>query len=117
MSGNNLSDVSINTANSKAVMVGSHIKKQYTFKFQGFVQPELLKMTPYKPYTSDLPHNYELYSLDNFKDWNILWKANDGTSKVAMTPATHILNKKIKSTTINRINNILVANTIVVQNK
>ena len=66
--GTNPSDVSIDTANSKEVMVGSYITEQHTFKFQRSVQPELPNMTSYKPQADDLPHNYELNFLDNFKD-------------------------------------------------
>ena len=40
-------DVSVDTANSKEVMAGSHITKQRTFKFPGFFQRELLNVTSY----------------------------------------------------------------------
>ena len=86
--------MSIDTANSEEVMAGSHITVQHIFKFQGSVQPELLNMTSYKPHADDLPQNYELDFLDNFKDWNILSKANDGTNNIANTPSINILNQE-----------------------
>ena len=43
--GTNPCDMSVDTANSKEDMGGSHIIEQRTFKFRGFVQPELLSMT------------------------------------------------------------------------
>ena len=58
-------------------------------------------MTPYKPHTCDLPQNYELDLLNNFKGLNILSKANDVTNNIANIPATDILNQEIKTTTIN----------------
>ena len=51
-------------------------------------------MTPYKPYAYDSSQNYELDSLDNFKDLNILSMANNVANKVANTPATNILNQE-----------------------
>ena len=92
--GTNPSDVSIDIANSEEVMTGSCITEQRIFKFQGSVQPELLNMTPYKPHAYDLPQSYELDSLDNSKDLNILSKPKNVTNKVANTSATNILNKE-----------------------
>ena len=91
--GINPSEVSIDTANSEEVMTGSHITEQHIFDFRGSVQPELLNMTPYKPPVCDLSQKYELDLLDNFKDLNILLKANNVTNNVANTPATNILNQ------------------------
>ena len=71
-------------------------------------------MTPYEPHTCDSPQNYELDSMYNSKDLNILLKGNDVTNDVADAPTTNILNKKTKTTTINEINNVLLTNTIVV---
>ena len=51
-------------------------------------------MTPYKPYAYDSSQNYELDSLDNFKDRNILSKVNDVMNNVANTPAIDILNQE-----------------------
>ena len=80
--GTNLSDVFIDTTNSKEVMVSSCITEQDTFEFQGSIQPELLNMTPYKPHVCHLPQNYGLDSLDNFKDLNILSKVDNVTNNV-----------------------------------
>ena len=52
--GTSPSDMSIDTANSKEVMAGSHIKEQQTFKFQGSIQPALLNRISYKPHLDDL---------------------------------------------------------------
>ena len=70
--GTNPCDVSVNTANSKEVMAGSHIMEQHTVKFRGSIQPEILNVTLYKPRKDDLSWNYDLDFLDNFNDWNIL---------------------------------------------
>ena len=75
-------------------MAGSHITEQHTFKFLGSVQPELLNMTSYEPQADDSPQNYELDSLDNFKDWNILLKVNDVMNNGANKPAIDILNQE-----------------------
>ena len=47
-------DVSIDTANSKEVMTGSHITEQHTFQFCRSNQHELLNVTAYKPRKDDL---------------------------------------------------------------
>ena len=51
-------------------------------------------MTSYKPHADDLPKNYELDFMDNFKDWNILSNANDDTNNIANTSAIDILNQE-----------------------
>ena len=51
-------------------------------------------MTPYKPQACDLTQNYELDSLVNFKDLNILSKTNDVTNNVINTPATNVFNQE-----------------------
>ena len=51
-------------------------------------------MTSYKPHIDDLPQNYELDFLDNFKDLYILSKVNNITNNVANIPAIDILNPK-----------------------
>ena len=86
--------MSIDTANSKEVITGSHIIEQHTFNFQGSVQPELLNMISYEPHADDLSQNYELDFLNNFKDWNILLKAKDVTNNGVNTPAINILNQE-----------------------
>ena len=53
----NPDDVSIDTANSKEMMVGSH--------------SELLKVALNKPQTYDSAQNYQLDSLKKFKDQTI----------------------------------------------
>ena len=42
-------DVSIDTANSKEIMVVSYITEQNTHKYQGPIPPELLNLTPNEP--------------------------------------------------------------------
>ena len=51
-------------------------------------------MTSYKAHVDDLPPNYELNFLDNFKDWNILLKVNNVTNNAENTPAINILNQE-----------------------
>ena len=92
--GINSSDVSIDTANNKEVMVGNHITEQHTFEFCRSVQPELLTMTSYKPHTDDLPLTYKLDFLDNLEDLNILLKANNVTNNVVNTSAIDHLNQE-----------------------
>ena len=75
-------------------MTGSHIREQQTFKFQGFVRPELLNMTSYEPRKDDLSWNYNLDFLDNFNDWNLLSKMNDTTNNKANTTDTNIVNQE-----------------------
>ena len=75
-------------------MASSHIIEQHTFKFRGSVEPELLNMISYEPHTDDLPQNYELDFLENFKDWNILSKAYDIMNNVANTPNIDILHQE-----------------------
>ena len=87
-------NVSVDTANSKGVIMSSHIAKQHTFKFRGSAQPELLNMTSYKPRKDDLSQNYYLDFLDNFKDWNILLKVNDATKNGENTIENNVVNQK-----------------------
>ena len=47
----NPGDVSIDTANSKEVMTGSHITEQLTHEYQGPIPPELLNVTLNTPQT------------------------------------------------------------------
>ena len=63
--GNNSVDVSIDTANSKEMMAGSHITELHTQKCEGPVPPELLNMVPNEPQVYNLAHNYHLDSLKN----------------------------------------------------
>ena len=91
--GTNPSDVSIDTANSKEIMAGSHITEQNTFEFRGSVQSELLNMTSYKPHEDDLSQNYDLDFLVNFNDWNLLLKVNDITNSGANTTNNNIVNQ------------------------
>ena len=56
----NPGDVSIDTANSKEIMTGSHITEQHTLQYQGLVPPELLSMTSNEQQAYDLLKNYQL---------------------------------------------------------
>ena len=75
-------------------MVGSHITEQYTLKFRSSDQHELLNMTTYKPRTDDLSWNYDLDSLDNFNNWNMLFKVNNTTNSGENTTETTIANQE-----------------------
>ena len=86
--------MSIDTANSKEIMAGSHITEHYTLEFRRSVQPELLSMTPYKPQAYDSPQNYQLDSPNNFKVLNILSKSEDDTDNVTNTPNIDVLDQE-----------------------
>ena len=58
----NPGDVSIDTANSKEMMTGSHITEQHTCKYQGPDRPELLDVASKEPKSYDWYHNYQLDS-------------------------------------------------------
>ena len=90
----NPSDVSIDTVNSKKIMADIHITEQHSFEFQGFIQPELLNMTPYKPQAYDFSQNFQLNSPNNFKDLNILLTTNNVTVNVTNTTDTNDLNQE-----------------------
>ena len=77
--GTNPGDVSIDTANSKEMLAGSHIIQKHTHEYQGPIPPELLNVAPNKPQTYDLPKNYQLDSPNKFKDLNVLLKTNNVT--------------------------------------
>ena len=51
-------------------------------------------MTPYEPHVGDSLQNYELESLHNSEDWNILSKVNDDTNNRANTADTNIINRE-----------------------
>ena len=80
--------------NSKEIIVGSHNTKQHTHKYQGFVPPELLNVTPNKPQAYDLPQNYQLDSPNKFKDLNISSKMDNVTNNVTNTPITDVLSQE-----------------------
>ena len=73
----NPSDISIDTANNKEMMTGSHIMELHTHKYEEPVSPELLNVVPSKPQTYDSAQNYQLDSTNKFKDLNILSKTNN----------------------------------------
>ena len=54
-------------------------------------------MRPYKAQVCDLPQNYELDSLKNFKNLNILSKMDNITNNVTNTSATYVLNEENKN--------------------
>ena len=89
-SGTNPGDVSIDTANSEEMMVGSHITEQHTHEYQVPVPPELSYAVPNKPQTYDSAQNYQLDSLNKFKDLNILSKTNN----VTHTTGTNLLHQQ-----------------------
>ena len=77
--GTNPGDVSIDTANSKEVMAGSHITELHTHKFEEPVPPELLNVVRNEPQAYDLAQNYQLDCSNKSKDSNILSKTNNVT--------------------------------------
>ena len=88
--GNKLSDISIDTANKKEMMTGSHTTEHHTHKYLSPVPPELSNVVSNKPQTYDLPQNYQLDSTNKFKDLNILSK----TSNVTCTLGTNLLSQE-----------------------
>ena len=92
--GTNPSDMSIDTANSEEVMTDSRITEQHTFECRGSVQPKLLNITPYKPQACDSSQKYELDSLNNFKNLNILSNTDDVTNNITNTPAINVLKQE-----------------------
>ena len=87
---NNPGDVSIDTENSKEMMVGSNITEQHTHKCKKSVPPKLLNVVPNEPQTYDLAQNYHLDPLNKFKDLNILSKTNN----VTCTTGTNLLSQE-----------------------
>ena len=91
-------DVSIDTADSKEMMVGSHITEQHTYEYQGPDPPELLNVVPKESQTHDSPENYQLDLSNKSKDSNILSnilsKTNNVTNNVTNTPDTDVLNQE-----------------------
>ena len=86
--------MSVDTANSKEVVVGSHIIEEYTFKFCGSDQHELLNVTTYKPLLDNLSRNYDLDFLNNFHGWNKSPNVNDTTNSGANTAEASIANQE-----------------------
>ena len=82
-------DVSIDTEISKEIVAGNHIIEQHTQEYQGPVPPELLNVAPNESQTYDLPQNYQVDSLNKFKDLVILLRINNVTN----TPATNCLSQ------------------------
>ena len=68
-------------------------------------------MTSYNPHKDDLSWNYDLDFLDNFNHWNILLKVNDAVNNRNIQQIPILQTKYIKTATIDKINNILVAST------
>ena len=90
---NNPGDVSIDTANRKEMMIGSHITKQHTCVYKGPNQPELLEVASKEPKSHDLSHNYQLDSLKKSKYSNIL-------SNIL---STNVITNNVTNTTDNKV--------------
>ena len=105
--------MSIDTTNSKEMMAGSHITELHTHKYEESVPPDLLDEVPNVPQVCDSAQKHQLDSSNNSKDSNILSETNNAThtQKVSISQV-----KKIKTTTINMINNSLFVNMMVVKN-
>ena len=86
----NPSYLSIDIANSKKIMTGSHITEQHTHEYQQPVPPELLYVTLNKLQAYDSPQNYQLNSPNKFKKLNILLKMDNVTNNVSNTQATDV---------------------------
>ena len=77
--GTNPGDVSIDTANGEEMIAWSHITEQHTQTYQVLVPYKLSNVAANKPQIYNSPQNYQLDSLNKFKDSNILWKTNNVT--------------------------------------
>ena len=75
----NPSDVSIDTTNSKEMMVGSYITELHTHKYEEPGSPELLNKVPNVPEVCDAVQKYQLDPLDKSKDSNMISKTNNVT--------------------------------------
>ena len=73
----NPTDVSIDTMNSKEMMVGRHITKLHTNKHEEPVPPELLNKVLNVPEVCDAVQKCQLDPLDKSKDLNMLSKTNN----------------------------------------
>ena len=60
------------------------------YEYQGPVPPELLNVAPNEPQSYDSTQNYQLDSLNKFKDFSILSKTNN----VMNTLATNFLSRE-----------------------
>ena len=77
--GTNLSDISIDTTNSKEMMTGSHITELHTHKYEKPVPPELLNKVPNVPQVYHLAQKCQLDPLNKSKNSNMLSKTNNVT--------------------------------------
>ena len=68
--GTSTCDVSVDIANSKEVMAGSHITEEHIFIFRRSDQHELLNVTAHEPRKDDSFRDYDLYFLNNYHNWN-----------------------------------------------
>jgi len=92
----NPGDVSIDTANSKEMMTGSHITKQHTYEYQGPNRPEL-DVASREPKSHDLSRNYQLDSSKKSKYSNTLSNillTNKITNNVTNTTDNEVLDQE-----------------------
>ena len=73
----NPTDVSIDTANSKEMMAGSHTTKLHTQEHDETVPPELLNQVTNIPEVIDVVQKCQLDPLDKSNDSNMLSKTNN----------------------------------------
>ena len=64
------SDVSIDTANSAEITLGSHIIEKHTFTFRRSDLHELLNLAAHVSRKDDASRYYEPDFLDNYHNWN-----------------------------------------------
>ena len=86
----NPSDVSIDTTNSKEMMVGSHITELHTHEYDEPVPPELLNKVLNLSEVCNAVQKCQLNPLDKSKDWNMLSK----TKYVTHTNGINLLSQE-----------------------
>ena len=91
---NDSSDVSIDTANSAAIITGSHISEDHTFTFRRSDPHELLSVAAHVSRKDDLSRYYEPDFLDNYHNWNKSPTVIDTVNSEANIAVAHFTNQE-----------------------
>ena len=92
--GTNPCDMSVDTANSKEVMAGSHTMEGQKFTLCRSDQHEVINVKAHKPRKDDLFWDYDLDFLDNYYDWNESTKVTDTTNSGANITGANFTNQE-----------------------
>ena len=93
--------MSIDIVNSAEIMVDSHIREEHTFISCRSDLYELLNVAAHVP-------------RKDYHNWNKSPNINDIVNSGANTAGAHFVNQENQTIMIDKINNILLANTMVV---